>query len=178
MVRILELCVRDSFQNRKTFRIDEKAAIISSRVEMSKDVEKALLMWFKTYRNSSVLITASLLQQKANEITKLVGKQFKCTESWIFQFRMRYNSVLGKITGKTNSINPEVCDDWLGKVWPHFREGDQEHEIYNMDETELFYKLMPYKTLKLKGKRCNGGKKFKKPNYSSSSSECGRNCLT
>jgi hypothetical protein len=33
--------------------------------------------------------------------------------------------------------------------------------VYNADETALFYKLMPNKTLALKGKRCTGSKNSK-----------------
>ena len=34
-------------------------------------------------------------------------------------------------------------------------------DIYNADETALFYKLMPNKTLELKGNKCFGGKSSK-----------------
>lgn len=34
-------------------------------------------------------------------------------------------------------------------------------DIFNADETGLFYKLMPEKTLQLKGEKCSGGKRSK-----------------
>ena len=34
-------------------------------------------------------------------------------------------------------------------------------DIYNADETALFYKLMPNKTLEFKGNKCFGGKSSK-----------------
>jgi hypothetical protein len=34
-------------------------------------------------------------------------------------------------------------------------------DIFNADEARLFYKLMPNKTLQLKGEKCHGGKKSK-----------------
>ena len=34
-------------------------------------------------------------------------------------------------------------------------------DIFNAEETGLFYKLMPNKTLQLKGEKCHGGKKSK-----------------
>ena len=35
-------------------------------------------------------------------------------------------------------------------------------DIFNADETGLFYKLKPNKTLQLKGEKCHGGNKSKK----------------
>jgi len=34
-------------------------------------------------------------------------------------------------------------------------------DIYNVDETALFYKLMPNKTLEFKGNKCFGGRSSK-----------------
>ena len=39
--------------------------------------------------------------------------------------------------------------------------GYEPRNIYNMDETGLFYRALPDKTLRVKGEACSGGKKSK-----------------
>lgn len=43
-------------------------------------------------------------------------------------------------------------------MWPNLRRQFSDDKIFNADETGLFYKLMPDKTLKFKGENCSGGK--------------------
>lgn len=44
---------------------------------------------------------------------------------------------------------------------PQFIKGYKLCDIFNADETGLFYKLMPEKTLQLKGEKCSVGKRSK-----------------
>lgn len=131
------------------------------RSAQNSDIEQALLQWFKTQRNNNAIVTTSILQMKAEEIAQLLGKDFNCTESWIYRFRERHNIVLGTISGEACSVDKNQCSDWRVSVWPKIREGYQAKDIFNVDEAGLFYKLPPNKTLKFKGEKCCGGKQSK-----------------
>jgi hypothetical protein len=43
-------------------------------------------------------------------------------------------------------------------VWPKLNENYTSDIIFNADETGIFYKMTPDKTLKFKGEKCMGGK--------------------
>lgn len=41
-------------------------------------------------------------------------------------------------------------DEWIKNVWPELRRHCKNENIYNGDETEIFYSFTPDKTLDLK----------------------------
>ena len=73
---------------------------------------------------------------------------------WINRFKVRHNIISGKIAGESLSVQQSDVIDWLEKVWPTLRAQFRDDEIFNADETRLFYKLTPYKTLKFKEEKC------------------------
>ncbi|KAI4460402.1 hypothetical protein MML48_5g00002656 [Holotrichia oblita] len=109
---------------------------VKMRQSVHKDVEIALLRWFEDKRSKGIPINGSLLQQKAEEFSRLLNKEnYKCSESWIKRFRARNNIVAGKISGESKSVNTEVTDDWIKTVWPNIRRKYHEEDIFNTDET-------------------------------------------
>lgn len=130
-----------------------------NRNSQHEDIESALLSWFKTQRSVNVPISGPILQKKADDFAKLFGKKdFVCSSAWIQRFRARHEIVSSKISGEAKSVPAGVVDDWLNVVWPKIREGYLDEEIFNIDETALFYKMLPDRTLKFKREKCVGGK--------------------
>ncbi|XP_037303439.1 tigger transposable element-derived protein 4-like [Manduca sexta] len=120
---------------------------------------EALIQWFKIMRNKRIPISDPMLQEKANVFTARFGiLDFNCSASWISRFKVRHNIVAGKIIGESSSVDQNSTTNWLTSVWPNLRRQFSDDEIFNADETGLFYKLMPDKTLKFKGENCSGGK--------------------
>ena len=56
------------------------------------------------------------------------------------------------------SVNKEVTEDWTVKTLKPLLEQYNPCDIYNADETGLFYKCLPSPTLTFKGQTCSGGK--------------------
>ncbi|CAH0725635.1 unnamed protein product, partial [Brenthis ino] len=105
------------------------------RTSTHEQLDKALLQWFKLQRDRGIPLNGHLLQEKAN-------------------FFARH----GKIVGESLSVQQSDVHDWLEKDLPTLRAQFSDDEIFNADETGLFYKLTPDKTLKFKGEKCTGGK--------------------
>lgn len=127
-----------------------------------KDIEDCLLQWFKTQRTNNLPMNGPLLQEKANHFARLLGNDtFSCSESWIYRFRQRHDIVLGKICGESSSVSQSDTSAWLRDVFPKLREGYSDAEIFNTDETGLFFKMTPDRTFKFKGEKCIGGKMSK-----------------
>ncbi|XP_050303768.1 tigger transposable element-derived protein 4-like [Anthonomus grandis grandis] len=129
------------------------------KLSQHPDIDQALLKWFKSQRSGGTPISGPILQAKANNFGRIMGKvDLKCSESWIKRFRQRHKIVFGKISGGAASAPQGVRENWLTTVWAELRKGYKDVEIYNADETGLFYKLTPDKTLRFKGETCTGGK--------------------
>ena len=78
--------------------------------------------------------------------------------NWIAGWKKRHGIKFYKTCGEAGAVNEDVIDTWLQDVWPGIREGYSDEEIYNADESGLFFKVLPDRTLNHKGRRCTGGK--------------------
>ncbi|XP_014250358.1 tigger transposable element-derived protein 4-like [Cimex lectularius] len=113
-------------------------------------------------RRKHIPISGPILQAKGNEFARILCKEdFQCSMSWITRFRVRHNIVFGKISGESSSVPAGVSENWLQCIWPITRENFADEDIYYADETGLFYRLTPDKTLRFKGESCHGGKHSK-----------------
>nr|XP_026498686.1 tigger transposable element-derived protein 4-like [Vanessa tameamea] len=95
---------------------------------------------------------------KANDFAQRFGEDFVCSSSWIQRFRARQGIVGGKMSGKATSVDKGAVEDWMTQKWPTLCEGYTPDDIFNADETGLFYNMTPDRTLKFKGENYSGGK--------------------
>ena len=55
-----------------------------------------------------------------------------------------------------------MTSDWLSQTLPSLLAEYKPEDIFNADETGLFWKCLPDKTMSFKGDTCSGGKRSKK----------------
>ncbi|XP_043471562.1 tigger transposable element-derived protein 4-like [Leptopilina heterotoma] len=142
------------FKNKNNVEKSFNSNVLKSkriRKSTQDSVEKCLIKWFSAMRQKRIPISGPLLIEKANLFAKEMNINFKCTPSWISRFKTRHNIVMGKISGESAIVDKTCVNDWLSTVWPNLRERYSADDIFNADETGLFYKMMPDKTLKYKG---------------------------
>ena len=66
-----------------------------------------------------------------------------------------------QVSGEEKSVSEEDIQPWLDLTLPELLSQYAPDYFYNVDETTLFYKLRPDKTLAFRGEKCSGGKKQK-----------------
>ena len=66
-----------------------------------------------------------------------------------------------EISGEENSVPEKAIEPWISSILPDLLKKYKPEDVYNADETGLFYKLQPDRTLAFKGEKCSGGKKPK-----------------
>ena len=128
-----------------------------------EDVEHALLKWFKNVRDQNLPISGPMLSAKAEEFAqRLDHSDFKCSNGWLDRFKERHNITFKKICGESKSVdvNSKGMTDWTAELNGILTEFKPEN-IFNADETGLFFRLLPEKTLEFKGVDCSGGKRSK-----------------
>ncbi|GBO12743.1 Tigger transposable element-derived protein 6 [Araneus ventricosus] len=135
------------------------------RVQNGKfvDVEKVLLQWFNQCRSVKILISGPLLMEKAQEISKKLNVECDASFSsgWLHKFKLRHDITGKTVSGESGDVDCETVDDWIENQMPDLIKGYKQKEIFNADETGLFYNLLPSKTLATKSDTCHGGKKSK-----------------
>ncbi|UYV76841.1 TIGD4, partial [Cordylochernes scorpioides] len=124
-------------------------------------LEEALYTWLVQARLKNIPLNGLILQQKA--IYYAMGMkydEFEASNGWLDRFKARRNIIFRKICGEERAVNPLVVEDWKEKI-PSFLDKYSPSNIYNIDESGLFYKCLPDKTLTFKGDTCSGTKRSK-----------------
>lgn len=128
-----------------------------------EDVEDELLTWFNDVRNSNVPISGIILMEKAKSIAQSLGfseSEFAASNGWLWRFQKRHGISSLVICGELNKVNNENVEEWL-KTFEKLREKYAPRNVFNMDESGIFFNLLPDRTLDFKGKKCHGGAKSK-----------------
>ncbi|CAH0726455.1 unnamed protein product, partial [Brenthis ino] len=118
-----------------------------------------MLSWFNNQRQNNVPISGPIVKAKAEKFANQLGIiDFKASEGWLGKFKHRHQITYGKMNGEAWDVDMNVTNNWISTVWPNLKMKYSPEDIFNADETGLFFKLTPDKTLKFKGEKCVGGK--------------------
>ena len=110
----------------------------------------------------NIPVSGPILTIKVKELAlKLGHRDFICSSGWLQRFKLRHDIVFRKITGEEGSVSEEMLHDWTCRQLPDSLEKFSHYDIFNTNETGLFWKYLPDKSLSLKGERCSGGKRSK-----------------
>lgn len=126
------------------------------------DVDKAVFTWFLDTRARNVPISGAILQQKAKDFACILGHDdFKASNGWLQGFKSRHGVVGRVISGESASADSDASASWVAEKLPGILDRYEAADLYNADETALFYQMLPNRTLELKGRDCRGGKQSK-----------------
>ncbi|XP_040063746.2 tigger transposable element-derived protein 4-like [Ixodes scapularis] len=124
-------------------------------------VEKALYAWFLDIQARNLPVSGPMLQQKAKDFAFLLDVQdFRGGSGWLQRFKERYDIVGKVVAGESRAVDNESVKKWIAENWPAITEQYRTCDIYNTDETALFWQLLPSRTLARQGEKCHGGKLF------------------
>uniref|UniRef100_A0A8C4XHT4 HTH CENPB-type domain-containing protein n=1 Tax=Erpetoichthys calabaricus TaxID=27687 RepID=A0A8C4XHT4_ERPCA len=124
-------------------------------------IEQCVLKWFVQARDRNVPIDGKLLQVKAEDFAKeLSHSEFKASNGWLDKFKKRHGIVFNRLCGESAQVPEEDCSHWIQKL-PEIVQDYSPDDIFNADETGLFFKCTPDKTMTFKGEPCHGRKKSK-----------------
>lgn len=113
-------------------------------------MENDLYQWFLHLRNKNIQVTSDMLCQKAIIYNKKHNgdPEFVASSGWMTNFKNRHGIRFLTISGEKLSSNPELVEPFLVKLKDKIEEMDLSREhIYNADESGLFWKQLPKKTM-------------------------------
>ena len=92
----------------------------------------------------------------------MLGKNdFESSPGWLTPFKERHSIVFKNLRGECSSVSPDAVHRWVSDSLPKLMEGYDARDVFNADETDLFWRMLPDKTMAVKGDKCHGGKKSK-----------------
>lgn len=126
------------------------------------DVDEATIKWVNSARGRNIPLSGTIIREKAKEFAEALGHEdFSCSVGWLDKFKKRHNIVQKSICGESAAVDLQVRDIWQQNVFPDLIRNYDKDNIFNADETGVFFKCLPNKTLAFKNEKCFGGKSSK-----------------
>jgi hypothetical protein len=138
--------------------------IHSKRNRPGKDeqVGSALRLWFTNVRENDARVDGPLMKQKAEELATKMGKEnFFATDGWFSRWKKRENIVYKRTHGEQKDADVLAAETWLKEQWPKIIAEYSPENIYNADETGLYYRGLPEHTFLFKNESAKGCKTSK-----------------
>ena len=129
----------------------------------SRDIDSAVVEWYRKARSRNIPVTEPMLQEKACQIADrmaLTKNEFRASNGWLEKFKIRVNIKGMPVCGESREVRKETIESWkegLSVILADYSPQD----IFNIEETSKFFRALPTKTLSTAGKRCTGGKQSK-----------------
>ena len=127
------------------------------------ELESPMLKWFTSMRDRNIPLSGPLLLEKAKSFAEQLGiTEFKQSTGWLDRFKERHDITFKAVCGEATSVDTALADmtEWTRRLSTILKTYSP-NDIYNADETGLFFKLTPDKTLEFKSVQCQGGKRSK-----------------
>ncbi|CAF1304436.1 unnamed protein product [Rotaria magnacalcarata] len=128
--------------------IEIKKVKRKSNNDLSQAINHNVYEWFVAQREKNIPISGPIIQEYARQIGKQLDllNEFKVGNSWLDRFRTCYSINFRVISGESRAVNHDTITNWKTRLHNIIEHYDPV-KILNCDETELFYKLMPDRSL-------------------------------
>jgi len=129
------------------------------RVGKSEDIEEALVRWFSQARSRQLPVSGPLLMEKADQLAHGLGiTDFKATNGWLERWKTRNAIQFKKQHGEKQDADYYGAERWAIEVLPGILKDYSPKDIFNADETGLYWRAIPDGTLSFKGIEAPGSK--------------------
>ncbi|CAF4216168.1 unnamed protein product [Rotaria magnacalcarata] len=108
--------------------------------ETRQKIDEIVFEWFAQQRAKQIPIAGPILQENARQVAEQLGYT---TETF-----------------KASNVDDSTVEEWAQRL-STLLDGFDENDVFNADETGLFYRATPNRSLVLSKEECKGGKKSK-----------------
>ncbi|XP_028968680.1 tigger transposable element-derived protein 4-like [Galendromus occidentalis] len=131
------------------------------RTPKFQGIERDLFKAFEDARLDHPDLPISGLWLKEKAISAENGdSDFKASNSWLDGSKARFKLSNQRICGEASKVDQEEIDRWMNENERTLNEYSIKN-IFNADETGFFYKMLPNRSIRFKGKACHGGEQNK-----------------
>ncbi|XP_064468658.1 tigger transposable element-derived protein 4-like [Ornithodoros turicata] len=132
------------------------------RTSAHPNVEDAVITWIKHVRSRNLPLSGPIIAAKARDFASQMGiEDFTASEGWLTRFTARHGLTFRSVCGERADVDNATCEQWLSGKLRELLASYSLDDVFNADETVLYYKLPPNKTITYKDDSCAGGKRSK-----------------
>ncbi|KAG0432397.1 Tigger transposable element-derived protein 6 [Dictyocoela muelleri] len=136
--------------------LKSKEKIVENKNKISKNIvgnfktkimDDKLFEWFVSKRRRLITIQDSNLQDKALEMASICGiENFSASSGWLQCFKKRHQISSKMISGESGMVDINIIEDFK-HVYTNKLKSYKPEDIFNCDETGLFFKCSTNRTL-------------------------------
>lgn len=109
------------------------------------DIDQCVTNWFKQARDKNIPISGTLVRAEAKEFAIALEKtNFKASTGWLDRFKNRKEISFKTVSGESGIVDMDAANDWKDLLIKMTCDTEAKN-IFNVDETKLFYKCTPTK---------------------------------
>ncbi|GBN41780.1 Tigger transposable element-derived protein 6 [Araneus ventricosus] len=124
-----------------------------------EDVDEAVLKWIHKMRDKDVPISGSFIIVKALQFAKALGyDEFRGSNVWLEKFKKRNGIMTKVISDESQDADDNDSGNWVTETLSKILKDYKPENIFNADETALFFQCLPQKTSTFKKEKCFGEK--------------------
>lgn len=130
-------------------------------VNANRNLDDLLVCFITDCNNRRIGLSGPLIQEKARKLATELGiEDFKASNGWLEKFRKRSNIVFKTVSGERGDVDNSIVQNWKERL-PTLCQDYEPSDIFNMEETGLFYNLGKSTTFCVSGSDLTGGKRAK-----------------
>ncbi|GFT51942.1 tigger transposable element-derived protein 1 [Trichonephila clavipes] len=154
-------------------KLSTKFASYTRDVSLER-TERAIAIWIEERVQRRILVSGYLIQEKALQFykslkqsepstsTSQAGKEFSASKGWLTGFLKRNALHNIKITGESATADEGAAKIFPGELAKIIEDGDYSaDQVFNADETGLYWKKLPNRTYVAKDEKTASGHKTK-----------------
>ncbi len=112
--------------------------------------------WFCKVRGKGIPISGPILQVKAKAFTDALGiESFRASNGWLRSFWKRNNIGFNVLSSESRDVDESVASDWK-KNLQEACDGYPPEDLFDLDETGIFWRALPKKSFTIKGEAFKG----------------------
>ena len=120
---------------------------LAPRNMLYPEIDEDIWQFFCNARSKNIPINGPMLQSEANESALRHNyNNFTSSNGWLKSFCDRHQIHFASLHGESAEVSNDVVNQWLSEL-PNIIQDYELRNIYNCDETSIFFKALPKKSL-------------------------------
>jgi Tc5 transposase DNA-binding domain len=127
----------------------QNARLLKACVVKHPHLEQAMATWVLQMEHQKICLSNDLIQHKARTLATMMGipaESFKASNGWLANFKTRNGLKQHRIHGQSGDAQMTGIEERM-QILQTKISGYNYDDVYNMDETGLFYNFAPDKTI-------------------------------
>jgi len=126
------------------------------------DIDQAVADFIIEARSKNIPLTGEIIKEKAIRFGKIMNiDNFAGSSGWFSRFRKRQGLKWRCLTGDAAEADGSVAIEWIENYLKPILGQYDPNDIFNGDETGIFYRCFPGKSMVFKNDACKNGKRSK-----------------